>query len=66
MTERVYIEKQKNRIKLTFHYNTDLIDIMREFNGWYKGNEKAWYFPLHKLHPLHDALKQKMYTIIQS
>lgn len=63
MAEKVYIEKDVDKIKLSFHYNTDLIDIMHDFNGWYIPSEKKWQFPLSKLSNIRETLKHKMYDV---
>lgn len=63
MTEKVYIQKHNKHIKVTFHYNTDLIDIMHDFNGFYIHTEKSWQFPSSKLSILRETLKHKMYDV---
>ena len=63
MAEKVYIQKQGDKIKLTFHYNTDLVEIMNNFGGWYIKSERAWQFPSSILSIIRDTLKKKMYNV---
>lgn len=63
MKQTVKIYKSHNKIKVKFLYNDDLIDIMREFQGWYFKKEKAWIFPLHKLSDIRDKLIHEMYKV---
>lgn len=44
-------------------YNTDLIDIMRDHDGWWYKKEKAWQFPIGKLTELYDKLTNKKYNV---
>lgn len=44
-------------------YNTDLIDIMRDHEGWWFKKERCWQFPLWKLEPLYDELTEKHYKV---
>ena len=61
--QTVKIYKSHNKIKVKFMYNDDLLDIMREFKGWYIKKDKAWVFPLHKLSDLRDRLVHEMYKV---
>jgi len=63
MVQTVKIRKEGNRIKVNFMYNNDLIDIMREHNGYYFKKEKAWIFPVYKQSELYNVLTDKHYNV---
>jgi len=63
MQQTVKIYKYHNKIKVKFMFNTDLLDIMREYQGWYFKKERAWIFPLSKLSKLRDRLVKEMYNV---
>jgi len=63
MTEKVYIIKKERSIKIKFRYNTDLIDIMNDYKGWYFKHDKSWVFPLSKFEKIKDELKHLMYDV---
>lgn len=64
MAEKVRIIKFKNQIKVKFHYNEDLVEIMRDFNGYYNKKEKAWFLHAYKKSELRDELVRRMYDVI--
>ena len=63
MAQRVRIRKGEKVIKVHFMYNTDLVDIMREHNGWWIYKEKCWQFPVGRLSEIYDDLTSKMYKV---
>ena len=63
MVEKVTIIKKERSFKVRFPYNEDLIDIMREYDGWYFKNDKSWTFPLYKLSEIRDELIHEMYQV---
>lgn len=63
MAEKVYFTKQDTNFIVKFHYNDDLVDIMRDFNGWYTPRNQTWKFPITKYEPLKSHLKKKYYEV---
>ena len=63
MTQTVNIRKGEKIIRVHFMYNTDLIDIMREHDGWWFKREKAWQFPIGKLNEVYDHLTNEKYNV---
>ena len=63
MVQKVIIRKGKDKILVYFMYNTDLIDIMRNHNGWWFRKEKAWQFPIRKFEELYDDLTNNRYKV---
>lgn len=63
MTEKITILKRERSIKVKFRYNEDIIDIMRDYNGWYFKHDKSWVFPLDKLSEIRDELIHNMYKV---
>jgi hypothetical protein len=63
MVQTVKIRKGEKVIKVYFMYNDDLVDIMREHNGWWFHNEKCWQFPVNRLSEIYDDLTSKMYRV---
>jgi len=63
MVVRVNIILDEKKMKVKFRYNTDLVEIMQDFNGWFIRAEKAWQFPSSKFTTIRDTLKQKMYNV---
>lgn len=63
MVQKVNIQKGDKVIKVHFMYNDDLVDIMREHNGWWFRKEKCWQFPVGKLSELYDDLTSKLYKV---
>jgi len=63
MVQRVVIRKNDNKIRVHFMYNPDLIDIMREHQGWWFRKEKCWQFPLWKFDAIYDHLKREKYSV---
>jgi len=63
MVQTVTIRKGEKIIYIHFSYNTDLIDIMREYKGWWFRKEKAWQFPLFKYDDLYNKLKEEKYNV---
>lgn len=64
MAEKVRIIKFNKQIKVKFHYNEDLVEIMRDFDGYWNRKEKAWFFPAYKKSELRDELTKRMYEVI--
>jgi len=63
MVQTVKIRKGEKIIRVHFMYNTDLVDIMRDHNGWWFRKEKAWQFPVGKLTELRDHLTKEKYNV---
>lgn len=63
MVQTVKIRKGEKVIRVHFMYNTDLVEIMQEHEGWWYRKEKCWQFPLWKLEALYDDLTKKMYRV---
>ncbi|MFW6130047.1 MAG: hypothetical protein ACOC56_02610 [Atribacterota bacterium] len=47
-----------------FHYNEDLVEIMRDFNGFWNKKQKAWFLPAYKKSELRDELVRRMYNVV--
>jgi len=63
MVQSVKIRKGEKIIRVHFMYNTDLIDIMREHDGWWFKKEKAWQFPIGKLTEVYEHLTNERYNV---
>ena len=63
MVEKVHIIKKEKSIKITFRYNTDLIDIMRDHKGLYFRHDRSWVFPLSRFEKIKDELRHLMYDV---
>jgi len=64
MAEKVRIIKINNQIKVKFHYNEDLVEIMNDFGGYWNKKERAWFFPAYKKSELRDELVRRMYDVV--
>ena len=63
MVQKVIIRKGDNKFRVHFMYNTDLVDIMQEHQGWWFRKEKCWQFPLWKFEAVYDHLSKEKYKI---
>lgn len=63
MQSPVKIKKLERSIRLSFSYNQDLVDIMREENGLWHRKTKTWIFPLSKLSHIRDVLTDNKYRV---
>jgi len=63
MVQTVKIRKGEKKFLVHFMWNDDLVDIMREHNGWWNKKERAWQFPNYKFDELYDELTKKMYKV---
>jgi len=63
MVQTVKIRKGEKSFKVHFMYNTDLVDIMNDHDGWWNRKERCWQFPNHKFDRLYDELTDKMYRV---
>jgi len=63
MQSKIIIRKEEKQIKINFSYNLDLVEIMRNYNGYFFRKEKAWCFPIHKYQDIKDELTKKMYSV---
>jgi len=64
MQPPVKMIKNDKIVKVSFSpYNSDLVEIMRDFNGWYTPKEKTWQFPLYKYQAIYDELKNRLYKV---
>ena len=63
MTQKVKIRKGEKIILVHFMWNDDLVDKMREHNGWWNNKERAWQFPLYKFEQIYDDLTKSLYRV---
>lgn len=63
MQAHVQIKKTQRSLRVSFSYNSDLVDIMREEDGLWHRKDKNWIFPLTKLSQIREALVSKKYKI---
>jgi len=63
MQPPIQIKKNERSISISFSYNQDLVDIMREENGLWHRKTKAWIFPLTKLSYISDILISQRYKV---
>lgn len=63
MVQTVKIRKGEKVFRVSFMYNTDLIDIMREHQGWWYRKEKSWQFPHWKFDEVYDHLTDAHYNV---
>jgi hypothetical protein len=59
----VKIKKGKKSFKVYFTYNPDLVDIMKDHDGWYFKKQKAWTFPNKRFRKVYDDLKEEGYKV---
>jgi len=63
MQPPVKIQKEGNHINVSFSYNEDLVDIMREQGGWYRYKQMSWMFPASRKSEIIDVLKEHLYRV---
>lgn len=63
MQPPVQIKKTERSLRVSFSYNSDLVDIMREEDGLWHRKDKNWIFPLSKLSQIREALVSKKYRV---
>jgi len=63
MQSPIKIQKEGRHINVTFEYNTDLVEIMREQGGWWVRKNKSWMFPASRLSKLREELVSKKYKV---
>lgn len=63
MQSPIKIIKAKDRIKVSFSYNDDLVCIMREHEGWWWPKQKVWSFPLNQYSEIREALTGAKYIV---
>ena len=63
MQSPVKIRKDDKKIRIYFSYNSDLVEIMQEFKGWYNPKERYWQFPIYKFQEIYDRLKESLYKV---
>jgi len=61
--QTVVIRKGDKIIRINFTFNSDLVDIMRKYKGWFFRKEKAWQFPRSKFSTIYDELTSKGYNV---
>jgi len=62
MVQQVVFRKGEKSVTVHFMYNTDIIDVMRDHNGWWNRKDKAWQFPISKFQEVYDDIKQHHYA----
>lgn len=63
MQAPVQIKKTQRSLRVSFSYNSDLVDIMREEDGLWHRKDKTWIFPLSRLSQIREALISKKYKV---
>lgn len=63
MQSPVKIQKEGKHINVSFKYNSDLVDIMREQNGWWVYKKMCWMFPASRKSEIVDILKENKYRV---
>lgn len=63
MQPPVKLRRNDKILRIYFSYNTDLIEVMRDFDGWWNPKEKYWQFPVNKFQDIYDELKNRMYKV---
>ena len=63
MVQTVTLRKEEKKFLVTFKYNPDVVDIMKDNGGWYVAKEKAWQFPLSKYDAVQDDLVKEGYKV---
>jgi len=59
----IKIQKEGRHINVSFSYNSDLVDIMKENNGWYIYKKMCWMFPASRKSEIIDILKENKYRV---
>jgi len=62
MVQQVVFRKGEKSVTVHFMYNTDIIDVMRDHNGWWNRKDKCWQFPIGKFQEVYDDIKQHHYS----
>jgi len=63
MVQKVRIRKGKKTIRVHFMWNDDLVDMMRDHNGWWKKSGRYWQFPIWKFDAIYGELKKNLYSV---
>jgi len=63
MVQTVKIRKGEKKFLVHFMWNDDLVDKMRDHNGWWNKKERAWQFPLYKFSEVYDDLTKSLYRV---
>jgi len=63
MQAPVQIKKTERSLRVSFSYNSDLVDIMHEEKGLWHRKDKTWIFPLGMLSQIREALISKKYKV---
>jgi len=63
MQPPVKIIKSEKSFRVYFSYNSDLVELMKELDGWYMRSDKAWQFKLGLFTTVVDTLKKNLYTV---
>jgi len=64
MQSPIKLTKTPRNLKVTFRYNKDIVDIMREESGIWHSKQKAWFFPLGCYSDIREALVKKGYNVV--
>jgi len=63
MQPPIEIQKEGNHLNVSFSYNKDLVDIMRELEGWWMNKKKCWMFPTSMLSRVREKLVSEGYKV---
>jgi len=63
MQSPVKIQKEGRHINVYFSYNEDLVEIMRDMDGWWIYKKMCWMFPASKKSEIIDKLKECKYKV---
>ena len=63
MQPPVKIQKEGKHINVSFTYNSDLVDLMRELGGWYIYKKMCWMFPATRKQEVIDKIKDERYRV---
>lgn len=63
MQPPIRLTKTSQNLKVTFTYNNDIVNIMREQSGIWHKKKKAWFFPLDQYSDIREALISEGYTV---
>lgn len=59
----IKIQVEGKHLNIWFSYNEDLVEIMKELNGWYISKTQMWMFPAYRLSEIRDLLISKKYRV---
>lgn len=63
MQTAVKMQREGKHVNVSFDYNSDLVEIMRELKGWWVYKKMCWMFPVSRLSEIRDVLTSKWYKV---